>query len=133
MSGHIFFNDRWYGFDDGIYAACRLCELIQESPFTFDELYEPFSQTFLSEEIKINVDNELKFDIMKNIIDNYQPIKNTTINLIDGLRINFEHGWGVLRASNTSSCLTLRAEGQTQQDLKNILDYFFSLYKAHQK
>ncbi|HJN38095.1 MAG TPA: phosphomannomutase/phosphoglucomutase [Gammaproteobacteria bacterium] len=131
MSGHIFFNDRWYGFDDGIYAACRLCELLIKSDQTLDELYEPFSHSCISEELKIPVNDKNKFKIMEGIIQQSTPPSKAKTNLLDGIRVDFEDGWGMIRASNTSNNLTLRFEGKTPQAQNKIQAHFFQWIKAY--
>lgn len=131
MSGHIFFKDRWFGFDDGLYAACRLCELIIASKKTLDSLYEPYSHTFISEEIKIPVEEDKKFYIIDEIVKNCHPPTDSKVTLLDGIRVDFQQGWGLIRASNTSSYLTLRFEGKTAKAQKDIKQHFFQWISAY--
>ena len=122
MSGHIFFNDRWPGFDDGIYAGARMLEIIANS-----ELDDPFvtvPNMLSTPEINIPAADEEKFQIVKTFIEN-SNFSDAKIVSIDGIRVEFEKGWGLLRPSNTSPCLVLRFEAETNDDLKKIKEIFY--------
>ena len=120
MSGHIFFNDRWPGFDDGIYAGARLLEII--SQFNEDPL-QTIPKLFATPEINIEVTDSNKFQIVEKFKSNFK-IKKTEIITIDGIRVEFKNGWGLLRASNTSSILVLRFEADSKNALNEISDIF---------
>ncbi len=124
MSGHIFFNDKWYGFDDGPYAAVRAAEILAKSNRSISEIFREFPESFSTPEINITVTDENKFEI----IDRFMA--NTNIDgdkiLIDGLRVNFNDGWGLLRASNTTPKLVLRFEGDTEESMNRIQNEFIS-------
>ena len=124
MSGHIFFNDKWYGFDDGPYASVRAAEILAKSNRSISDIFEDFPESFSTPELNITVTDENKFEI----IDRF--IANSNINgekiLIDGLRINFDDGWGLLRASNTTPKLVLRFEGDTEESMNRIQNEFIS-------
>lgn len=114
VSGHIFFKHRYFGYDDAIYATLRLLELVKDG-IDLDEQIETLPQVFSTEEIKIDTTEEEKFAIidtikllLKNPPSNFPSIKN--IIDIDGVRINFEHGWGLVRASNTTPMIVTRFE-----------------------
>ena len=127
MSGHIFFNDRWPGFDDGIYAGERLLEIIANS-----EEDDPFSTVpnmLSTPEINISAEDEEKFQIVKTFIEN-SKFSDAKIVSIDGIRVEFEKGWGLLRPSNTSPCLVLRFEAETDNDLNKIKKIFYSGLKS---
>ena len=122
MSGHIFFNDRWPGFDDGIYAGARMLEIIANS-----EQADPFvtvPNMLSTPEINIPAADEEKFQIVKTFIEN-SNFSDAKIVSIDGIRVEFEKGWGLLRPSNTSPCLVLRFEAETNDDLKKIKEIFY--------
>ncbi len=122
MSGHIFFNDRWPGFDDGIYAGARMLEIIANS-----EQEDPFvtvPNMLSTPEINIPAADEEKFQIVKTFIEN-SNFSDAKIVSIDGIRVEFEKGWGLLRPSNTSPCLVLRFEAETNDDLKKIKEIFY--------
>ena len=121
MSGHIFFNDRWAGFDDGIYAGARLLEIIDES--TDEDIFENLPNMISTPEINIAVSDSEKFQIVENFVRKADFI-NATIIDIDGIRVEFENGWGLLRASNTTPALVLRFEAQTEKVLKQIKETF---------
>ena len=121
MSGHIFFNDRWAGFDDGIYAGARLLEIIDES--IDEDIFEDIPNMISTPEINIAVSDSEKFQIVENFMRKADFI-NATIIDIDGIRVEFENGWGLLRASNTTPALVLRFEAQTEKVLKEIKEIF---------
>ncbi len=118
-SGHIFFNDRWFGFDDGLYAAARLIEIIDIREQSLDEIINTFDSTVATPEIKIPVPDDQKFEIMDAMTKN-AAFKSGTLNKLDGLRVEFADGWGLIRASNTSPFLTLRFEADNREALQAI-------------
>ncbi len=119
MSGHLFFKDRWYGFDDALYSACRLLEIVSRSPLSFSEQCSLIPNSINTPEIKIPISDELKFSFMKRFSTEAQ-FPNSQLVLIDGLRVEFAHGWGLLRASNTTPCLVARFEAQDEASLSEI-------------
>ena len=122
MSGHIFFNDRWPGFDDGIYAGARMLEIIANS-----EGVDPFvtvPNMLSTPEINIPAADEEKFQIVKKFIEN-SNFNDAKIVSIDGIRVEFEKGWGLLRPSNTSPYLVLRFEAETNDELNKIKEIFY--------
>ena len=123
MSGHICFKERWYGFDDGIYAAARLLEVVGSQPEGLAELLSEFPGGVCTPEITINVPESQKFDIVRQIIDRAN-FEDAVITTIDGLRVDFTDSWGLVRASNTSPCLTLRFEADNDDSLLNIKTLF---------
>ena len=122
MSGHIFFNDKWYGFDDGHYSGSRIIELISDSKKSISSLNEELPSLFSTPELNITVTDETKFKIIEDFSTRCN-LKGEKIT-IDGLRINFDNGWGLLRASNTTPKLVMRFEGNTEDDLKTIQSNF---------
>jgi len=122
MSGHIFFNDRWPGFDDGIYAGARMLEIIANSEE--DDPFVTVPNMLSTPEINIPAADEEKFQIVKTFIEN-SNFSNAKIVNIDGIRVEFEKGWGLLRPSNTSPCLVLRFEAETNNDLNEIKEIFY--------
>ena len=122
MSGHIFFNDRWPGFDDGIYAGARMLEIIANSKE--DDLFATVPDMLSTPEINIAAADEEKFQIVKTFIEN-SKFNDAKIVSIDGIRVEFETGWGLLRASNTSPSLVLRFEAETSDDLNKIKEIFY--------
>ena len=124
MSGHIFFNDIWYGFDDGPYAAVRASEILAKSNRSISDIFEEFPKSFSTPELNISVTDENKFEIIEKFMTN-SNIDGEKI-LIDGLRVNFDNGWGLLRASNTTPKLVLRFEGDTEDSMNKIQNKFIS-------
>ena len=124
MSGHIFFNDKWYGFDDGPYAAVRAAEILAKSNRSISEIFRDFPESFSTPELNITVTDENKFEIIDRFMAN-SNIDGDKI-LIDGLRVNFNDGWGLLRASNTTPKLVLRFEGDTEESMNRIQNEFIS-------
>jgi phosphomannomutase/phosphoglucomutase len=127
MSGHIFFAERWFGFDDGLYVGARLLEILAKTHQPISSLFAQYPPTLSTPELKIPVPESDKFTLMDALIKT-AAFPSATINLIDGLRVEFTHGWGLIRPSNTSPYLTLRfeADHQTamdaiQQDFRNLL------------
>ena len=128
MSGHIFFNDRWYGFDDAHYAAFRLIEILNKSKSSLDDLVKDLPKAFSTPEMNLSVEENKKFQIVEDFISraDFGTAKKITI---DGLRVNFEDGWGLLRASNTTPKLVLRFEANSQKRLNEIKNMFLTQLK----
>ena len=122
MSGHIFFNDKWYGFDDGHYSGARIIELITKNNKSISEISHSYGKSFSTPELNINTTDDRKFEIVEEFSKNFSLIGEKVT--IDGLRVNFENGWALLRASNTTPKLVLRFEGDSQEDLDNIKKSF---------
>jgi phosphomannomutase/phosphoglucomutase len=123
MSGHIFFKDRWYGFDDAIYAGARLLQILSETHLTSAELFSQIPDSVNTPELKIHVTDEEKFLLMNQIISQ-ASFADAEMTTIDGLRVNFLDGWGLVRSSNTTPCLVLRFEAETQAALSRIQQLF---------
>ena len=124
MSGHIFFNDKWYGFDDGVYSGARVLELIIKKKKSISNLNRELPQLFSTPELNIEVSEESKFEIVKQFSTKCSLDGEKV--LIDGLRMNFKNGWGLLRASNTTPMLVLRFEGDTEESLIQIKNKFIN-------
>ncbi len=122
-SGHIFIKDRWYGFDDGIYAMARLLEIITLRDQKIDDIFSAFPQLFTTPELKIKVSEQTKFEVINKITAS-GDFATGTITTIDGLRVDYTKGWGLVRASNTSPALTLRFEAETAEALEKIQNIF---------
>ena len=118
MSGHIFFADRYFGYDDAIYAAARLVEIISKNTVPLSELLRDLPKTFKTPEIRVDCPDTKKFSIVSKITEHYK--KTHAVIDIDGARIQFQDGWGLVRASNTQPVLVLRFEAQSETTLKKI-------------
>ena len=124
MSGHIFFNDKWYGFDDGHYAAARATEILSNHDENISDIIHKFPISSSTPELNITVTDETKFNIVEKFT-NECSLDGKKIT-IDGLRINFNNGWGLIRASNTTPKLAMRFEGNSLKDMNEIKDLFLS-------
>ena len=120
MSGHIFFNDRWPGFDDGIYAGARLLEILSRHK---GDIFKDLPILYSTPEINIEVEESEKFHIVEKFKSAIN-LPDAKMVAIDGIRVEFREGWGLLRASNTSPVLVLRFEAQSQIELDRIINIF---------
>ena len=122
MSGHIFFKERWYGFDDGIYSAVRLCEILASTSESASAMFRRFPEDVSTPEINIQVTEDEKFDLVTQLQSAHFPTGK--VSTIDGIRVDYVDGWGLVRASNTTPVLVLRFEGQNQAVLQRIKEEF---------
>ncbi len=123
MSGHIFFKERWYGFDDGIYSAARLLEILSDQTDTSAVLFKTLPDAFNTPEINISMPEGEHHQFMEKFMLQ-ADFGSANVIMIDGVRADFEDGWGLVRASNTTPVLVLRFEGKTQEALQRIQDEF---------
>lgn len=128
-SGHIFIKDRWYGFDDGLYAAARLIEIISLQGQSLDDIFAEFEESPCTPEIRVDVGEEKKFELVQKLVEtgNFGDGKITTL---DGLRVDYSNGWGLVRASNTSAHLTMRFEADDQNALHQLKSLFVRELRA---
>jgi len=118
MSGHIFFADRFFGFDDAIYSSARLLEILSQSDKKLSQMLADLPQAFQTPEIRVYASDEVKFKIVEEVkkeLSSKYPVID-----IDGVRAIYPKGWGLVRASNTQAVLVLRFEAETQEDLEAI-------------
>jgi len=118
MSGHIFFSDRYYGYDDAIYASLRLAEILSATDKRLSEFLQDIPKTFSTPEIRVDCPDDIKFKVVKKAKE-YFKAKYKTVD-VDGVRILFDDGWGLIRASNTQPALVLRFEAFSQEGLMEI-------------
>ena len=116
MSGHIFFADRWYGFDDALYSACRLMEIVADSGQPLSHQLADLPATVVTPEIRFECPDELKFAVVSEAIAVLRARHQTED--VDGVRVLFPHGWGLVRASNTQPVLVMRFEATTPELLQ---------------
>jgi phosphomannomutase/phosphoglucomutase len=118
MSGHMFFQDRYLGYDDAVYAACRLLEILADTKLTIAQLLSDVPKTWTTPEIRMDCADARKFDVVEEVTayfrENYQVID------IDGARVLMDGGWGLVRASNTQPALVLRFEAINENRLAEI-------------
>ena len=126
MSGHVFFNDKWYGFDDGIYCGARMIEIVSNQSIESSEIFADLPNSFSTPEINIPVDKDgIQHDFMEKFKSSAK-FEEAEISTIDGLRVDYDDGWGLLRASNTTSCLVMRFEAESEERLLEIKNSFIS-------
>ncbi len=123
FSGHVYFGERWFGFDDAVYATARLAEIVSGTGLDLLTLLEEYPQTANTPEIKIPVADDEKFNIIQELIEHAQ-FGNGKVTSLDGIRVDFNDGWGLLRASNTTPALTARFEGHDADALERIKQLF---------
>ncbi len=118
MSGHIFFADRWFGFDDAVYSSARLLEIMSRSEKKLSRMLDDVPRTYTTPEIRIYASDEVKF----RIVDEVRRVLAADHDIIDidGVRAKFPAGWGLVRASNTQAVIVLRFEADTEKDLTDI-------------
>ncbi len=120
MSGHIFFSHRYYGFDDALHASARLVEIMSKTDSAISELISDLPTMYSTPEIRVDCPDELKFEVTKQAVNSFPEYE---VNTLDGVRITFEKGWGLVRASNTQASLVMRFEAET----KDLLQSYKSL------
>ncbi|MBX7054067.1 MAG: phosphomannomutase/phosphoglucomutase [Pyrinomonadaceae bacterium] len=118
MSGHIFFADRFYGFDDATFAGARVIEILSKTEKPLSELLGDLPQTFSTPELRVDCSDDTKFDVVAKVAEHFA--RDHEVITIDGARIIFENGWGLVRASNTQAILVLRFEAQSNDRLNEI-------------
>lgn len=126
MSGHVFFNDHWYGFDDGLYAAVRLLHILANDERSATEIFGELPDTVNTPELGLEMEEGEHYDLIDKLVANAE-FPGARINDIDGLRVDFDHGFGLVRASNTTPKLVLRFEADSQQNLELIMGEFRKL------
>jgi len=122
MSGHIFFADRYFGFDDAIYASLRLLEIMKENgpPYDLKRLLSGLPEVCSTPEIRFDCDDGLKFHVIEKLQDAFAGL---TVNTTDGARVLFEDGWALVRASNTQPALVMRFEARTEDSLRQMRSF----------
>ncbi len=123
LSGHIFFNDRWYGFDDALYSAARLLEILSMEPLDTDAIFDEIPEKFSTPELHINVPDKNKFAIVEKL-KTQGNFEGGNVVKIDGVRVDFPKGWGLVRASNTTPVLVARFEADTEESLEQVKTLF---------
>ncbi len=131
MSGHVFFKDRYFGYDDAIYACCRLLEIVSASKLTVSEMLSDLPQTFSTPEIRVACLDKIKFDVVAKVTDYFR--ERYDVIDIDGVRVLFDDGWGLVRASNTQPVLVLRFEAMSAERLAEIRELVETTLAKFQK
>jgi len=126
MSGHVFFNDHWYGFDDGLYAAVRLLHILANDTRNASEVFADLPDTVNTPELGLTMVEGEHYRLMDELVAN-AVFPDAKVSKIDGLRVDFDNGFGLVRASNTTPKLVLRFEADTENNLDAIMERFRSL------
>ncbi|NNM59248.1 MAG: phosphomannomutase/phosphoglucomutase [Legionellales bacterium] len=132
MSGHIYFKERWFGFDDGLYTGARLLEIFTAQSLSSADLFRTIPSGVNTPELKLAMNEDLKFGFIDTLVKN-ADFPDAEMTTIDGLRVDFEDGWGLVRASNTTPHLILRFEAINQASLDRIKAVFRDLLLAQDK
>jgi phosphomannomutase/phosphoglucomutase len=123
MSGHIFFAHRYFGYDDAIYSAARLCELLTKEEKPFTEHVDALPKLYNTPEIRYELSDEIKFEVVKRVVEHFKATaeqEQHQVVDVDGARITWKDGWALVRASNTQPALVLRFEAETPERLDQI-------------
>lgn len=132
LSGHVYFRDRWPGFDSGLYAGLRMLEVLSHTDKTVDQLLEGINRYYSTEELKFTSSDDRKFGIVEKVLK-YAKEKGYKIIDIDGVKVLFDDGWALVRASNTGPNLTARFEASTEERLEELQNEFISLIEKWNK
>ena len=116
MSGHMFFADRYFGYDDALYAACRLIEIVAKSGKPLSAQLAGLPKLVSTPEIRVDCPDEVKFQVVERVSERLKKTHNVID--VDGVRVRFEHGWGLVRASNTQPVLVMRFEAESEDWLR---------------
>ena len=127
MSGHIFFKDGWYGFDDGLYVGARLCELLAKSP-DIQQTFDALPNSVNTPELQIHKEKEGEQHTLIQQLIEIASFPDATVSTIDGLRVDYSDGFGLARASNTTPTIVLRFEGTNVASIKRIQQQFKNLF-----
>lgn len=130
LSCHFIFNDRYFSYDDGIYAMMRLFELVQNCGKTLDQLIEIFPQTFSTREFRIECDQSKKSEVLDKVNSYFLTKKNARFLRIDGVRVTLDYGWAIVRPSNTQPVMCIRFESDSKQGLLQLRDDFIAAIKG---
>ena len=128
MSGHILITHEWYGFDDAIYTAAILAQIISDAESSSSEVINKFPKTFSTPELNLDVSDDEKFKMVEQF-KSEMSFPNSELNTIDGVRVTIGSAWGLVRASNTSPKLVFRFEAETEEELKEIKELFLDNLK----
>ena len=126
LSGHVYFNDRWPGFDSGLYAGLRLLEIMSYTDKSIEQLLEGINHYYSTEEIKIASTDQKKIEVVDKVI-NYVKEKGFSYNDIDGVRVEFDDGWALVRYSNTGPNITARFEANTEERLQSLQEEYIGI------
>jgi phosphomannomutase/phosphoglucomutase len=129
VSGHMFFAENWYGVDDGILASCKIVELLARDRQPMSAYFDTLPHLFATPELKAPCPDDKKFQVVEELTREFRS-RYETID-IDGVRILFPEGWGLVRASNTNPYLTLRFEGRSREGLSGMMETVYAALRRY--
>ena len=129
-SGHILFQDRWYGFDDAVYAAARLLEILALDPRPTSEVFASFPEAVSTPELMVPMPEGSAAHLIERLVGQIPDLGQVSVSTLDGLRLEFPNGWGLVRASNTQPALVFRFEGDTEAALEQVQQSFRDLFRG---
>lgn len=132
LTGHMFFKDRYFGFDDAIYAGFRILEILAKSTKPLSALLQHIPQTYVTPEIRCECPDTIKFTVVNQVMKHFKNKGNTVLD-IDGVRVEYSDGWGLMRASNTQPAIVMRFEALTQVRLNELEREFHTLLHTYMK
>lgn len=124
MSGHIFFKERWYGFDDGLYSAARMLEILSKRKESTSEVFDALPNSFNTPELQVSFSEGEHYSFMEKFKNEADFSDAENISTIDGMRVSWKNGWGLIRPSNTTPCLVLRFEADDEASLADVQNKF---------
>ncbi len=127
MSGHLFFGEDYYGFDDALFAACKMINILSNSDKQLSEMVDAIADSYSTPELRIDVDEAIKFKLIDNLKSQLDS-QNLKFNDLDGVRVQESNGWWLVRASNTQNALIARVEGNTKEDLHHLCNKVINLF-----
>ena len=144
MSGHMFFADRYFGFDDAVYASYRLIEILTKTKAPLSTLLADIPSTAVTPEIRVDCPDQHKFKLVDTVIERIHQLARgphpddpqlsiLDVNTIDGVRVRFQDGWGLIRASNTQPALVLRFEASSSERLQSFRSFLEGQLEACQR
>ena len=131
LSCHFFFKDRYFGYDDGIYALLRLIEILTTRKKSLADLLSVFPKKFSSPELRLFCPDNAKKEVIKKLIDYFRTIADASITTIDGIHVLLPFGWGIVRSSNTQAALSMRFEANSLSNLKKVMHIFYEGLLPH--
>lgn len=126
MSGHMFFGDRYFGYDDAIYAGARLIEILSHSRQPLSAFLADLPKTYATPEIRVYCPDDVKFRVVERVTDHFRRLGRPLVD-VDGVRVKYDDGWGLVRASNTQPALVLRLEALSEEALRRIQDEIYEV------
>ncbi|MCE2992530.1 MAG: phosphomannomutase/phosphoglucomutase [Candidatus Jidaibacter sp.] len=127
MSGHLFFGENYYGFDDALFGACKMINILSNKSYVLADKIDDLPKIYATPELRIDIDETIKFEVIE-LIKGYMMARNIKFSDLDGVRVSKDNGWWLVRASNTQSSLVARVEGNTEKDLQLLCEEAIKIF-----